>query len=88
MERLTQGDPRNAQWQDNLASVQGRIGDALMAQGDRQGALQSYRAELAIMFTKDVRYFFNRGALGAEEDIWTIKARPEIPARERPLRSG
>lgn len=35
--------------------------------------------ENVFIFTKDVRYYFNRDALGNEEDIWTIKARPENP---------
>jgi len=35
--------------------------------------------ENVFIFTKDVKYFFNRAALGDEEDIWTIKARPENP---------
>ena len=33
--------------------------------------------ELVFMFSKSQRYFFNRSALGNEEDIWNISARPK-----------
>jgi DNA modification methylase len=35
--------------------------------------------EHVFIFTKSVKYYFNRDALGDEEDIWTITARPENP---------
>jgi hypothetical protein len=35
--------------------------------------------EQVFIFTRDVRYYFNREALGDEEDIWTIAARPDNP---------
>lgn len=35
--------------------------------------------EHVFLFSKQPRYFFNRAALGSEEDVWTIKARPDNP---------
>ena len=35
--------------------------------------------ENIFIFAKSVKYYFNREALGNEEDIWTIAARPENP---------
>lgn len=35
--------------------------------------------ENLFMFSKGPRYFFDRSGLSGEEDIWTIKARPENP---------
>ena len=35
--------------------------------------------ENVFIFTKNVKYYFNREALGNEEDIWKIAARPENP---------
>ncbi len=35
--------------------------------------------EHVFIFSKQPRYYFNRDALGGEEDIWTIKARPNNP---------
>jgi DNA modification methylase len=35
--------------------------------------------EHLFIFAKQPRYYFNRDALGGEEDIWTIKARPDNP---------
>jgi|SRR5271166_3356203 len=35
--------------------------------------------EHVFIFSKQPRYFFNRAALGGEEDVWTIKARPDNP---------
>lgn len=35
--------------------------------------------ENVFIFSKSPRYYFNRSALGDEEDIWTIAARPENP---------
>jgi hypothetical protein len=48
MERLAQADPGNAEWQRDLSVSYDRIGDVLVAQGDRAGALKSYRDGLAI----------------------------------------
>jgi DNA modification methylase len=36
-------------------------------------------SENVFIFSKQPKYFFNRSALGGEEDIWTIRARPENP---------
>lgn len=35
--------------------------------------------ENVFIFSKGTRYYFNRDALDREEDIWTIRARPENP---------
>lgn len=35
--------------------------------------------ENVFIFAKSVKYYFNRSALGDDEDIWTIAARPENP---------
>jgi|GEM_PF-189192 len=35
--------------------------------------------ENVFIFSKQPRYFFNRAGLNGEEDIWTIRARPENP---------
>jgi DNA modification methylase len=35
--------------------------------------------EHLFILAKQPRYYFNRAALGGEEDIWTIKARPDNP---------
>ncbi|TQF85278.1 helix-turn-helix domain-containing protein [Elioraea sp. Yellowstone] len=35
--------------------------------------------EFVFILAKQPRYWFDRSALGAEEDIWTIKARPDNP---------
>jgi len=35
--------------------------------------------EHVFIFSKSVKYFFNRDALNGEEDIWSIAARPENP---------
>jgi excisionase family DNA binding protein len=35
--------------------------------------------ENVFMFSKQPKYFFNRAALDGQEDIWTIRARPENP---------
>jgi excisionase family DNA binding protein len=35
--------------------------------------------EHVFLFAKQPRYYFDRAALGGEEDIWTIKARPDNP---------
>ena len=35
--------------------------------------------EHLFVFAKQPRYYFNRAAMGGEEDIWTIKARPDNP---------
>lgn len=35
--------------------------------------------ENVFIFSKGPRYYFNRGALGGEEDVWRIVARPENP---------
>jgi excisionase family DNA binding protein len=35
--------------------------------------------EHVFIFVKGVKYYFNRGALGDDEDIWSIPARPDNP---------
>ncbi|WP_247834119.1 site-specific DNA-methyltransferase [Bradyrhizobium sp. 200] len=35
--------------------------------------------ENVFIFSKQPKYFFDRSSLGKEEDIWTIRARPENP---------
>lgn len=35
--------------------------------------------ETVFLFSKNVRYHFNRTGLGGQEDVWTIPARPENP---------
>lgn len=35
--------------------------------------------ENVFIFSKGPKYYFNRKALGADEDLWTIRARPENP---------
>ena len=50
-ETLAHRDPGNAEWQRDLSVSHDRIGDVLVAEGDREGALQSYRAGLAIRET-------------------------------------
>ena len=35
--------------------------------------------ENVFIFSKQPRYFFNRAGLNGEEDMWTIRARPENP---------
>jgi site-specific DNA-methyltransferase (adenine-specific) len=35
--------------------------------------------EHVFIFSKQPRYYFNREALGGEEDVWTITARPDNP---------
>jgi hypothetical protein len=42
-------DPGNAGWQRDLSAVsRGKVGDALVVQGDLRGALAIYRAGLSI----------------------------------------
>jgi hypothetical protein len=48
LERLAAADPSNAGWQRDLSVSHERIGDVLRAQGDLGGALQAYRADLAV----------------------------------------
>jgi DNA modification methylase len=51
----------------------------------RQGSLPEPTAkdrpwrtyEMIFMFAKSPRYYFDRDSLGAEEDVWTISARPK-----------
>ena len=46
--RLAEADPSNAGWQRDLSVSHEKIGDVLVAQGDLSGALESYRASMAI----------------------------------------
>ena len=41
-------NPRNAEWQRDLSISHNKIGDGKRAQGDGDGALDAYRASLAI----------------------------------------
>src|SRR2546421_571272 len=43
--------PRNTEWQRDLSVSHNGIGDVLVAQGDRAGALAAYRAGLEIRET-------------------------------------
>ena len=47
-ERLAQADPGNAAWQRDLSVSYDRIGDVMVAQGDRAGARKLYRDGVAI----------------------------------------
>jgi hypothetical protein len=42
------GDPANTQWQRDLSVSHNKIGDVLLAQGDRPASLAAYRQSLAI----------------------------------------
>ena len=48
LERLAAADPSNARWKRDLSVSHDKIGDVLRAQGDLGGALQAYRASLAV----------------------------------------
>jgi predicted negative regulator of RcsB-dependent stress response len=47
-ERLATSDPGDAGWQRDLSVSYNKVGDVQVAQGDRAGALKSYRDSLAI----------------------------------------
>jgi site-specific DNA-methyltransferase (adenine-specific) len=50
------------------------------ALGEPTGKDRPWRThENVFIFSKQPRYFFNRAGLNGEEDIWTIRARPENP---------
>ena len=46
--RLLGADTANTEWQRDLSVSHDKIGDVLVAQGDRAGALAAYRQSLAI----------------------------------------
>ena len=46
--RLANADPKNAQWQQNIALIYIKVGEVFMAQGHFAEALKSYRDGLAI----------------------------------------
>jgi len=46
--RLAEADPDNAGWQRDLSVSHNKIGDVRVEQGDLSGALESYRASMAI----------------------------------------
>jgi tetratricopeptide (TPR) repeat protein len=50
-EKLARLEPKNAQWQRELAVSYTKIADVLNAQGDLAGALQNYRKAVAILET-------------------------------------
>ncbi len=47
-ENLARHDPANLDWQRDLSVSHERIGNVLVAQGERAAALEAYRAGLAI----------------------------------------
>ena len=47
--QLAERDPKNLDWQNNVALSRSRIGDFLLAQGNLPGALASFRAALTIV---------------------------------------
>lgn len=50
------------------------------ALGEPTGKDRPWRThENVFLFSKGPRYFFDRSGLGKDEDVWTIRARPEKP---------